>query len=104
MTRLSVLILCAVVLILGCGQDSGREPANEPSLQNVRLGLQQIANGARPEGSLMMGIEMGIANLKKTDAPRAETLQKEIAELKTAPANQASAKAKQILDQLEPAK
>jgi len=104
MTIRRMLLLGLVVVAMGCGKGTSQSPGQNLSLSDVRFGLQQIANGGPPQGTLMDGIDMGIANLKKTDPAKAESLQKEIAELKKVPQAQAPSKAKQILEKLDAAK
>ncbi len=101
MSLLRGLLVCAVVAVVGCGKGGPGASGNEPSLGEVKTGLQRIADGGSPTGTLMVGIEMGVANLKKTDPAKGAALEQDLKELKKLAPKQAAVKAKQMLDKLE---
>jgi hypothetical protein len=73
--------------------------ANDP-LHEPRLILERYAAG-QPLGSEVMSYPNLVANVRKVDPPRADILEKGLADIQKAPASR-SAKAKELLKQLAP--
>lgn len=74
--------------------------SNDP-LFYPRSVLQRYANG-QPMGSEVTGFPAMVAELRKTDAKRADILEKGLADLQAAPASGRKAIAKDLLTQLAP--
>jgi len=104
-----LVMVCAAVMSLavaGCSQGSRPEQtievkaSNDP-LELPRSVLRQYAAG-QPMGSEAAGFEAMIETVRKSDAARADLLQKGLADIQAANPAARSAMAKTLLDKLQP--
>lgn len=105
MSFVRILLLLAFVVVLGCKSESQtNSSAKPPSVQTIKSVLEQVANGGQPSSSYLAGMRMGIQDLKKADAAKAEDLDKdaqELIKLVSSNSKEAPAKAKEMLQKLD---
>ncbi len=97
---LGVLVLAT--LVLGCSQGSRPVRVQGPSpAENAKKALQEVVNTGEV-GSGLADVDTYLTDLKKTDAAKADALQKDLTALQASggKADQAKAKAKEMMDKL----
>lgn len=105
--RLVLLFGLIVIAVAGCGgvssvkeQDIEVKVSNDP-LHEPRMILKQYAEG-QPMGSEASNFPALIESVRKTDADRADVLEKGLQEIKDAPPEARPNKAKELLTKLQP--
>jgi len=104
MSLVRMLPALALLVLLGCGRgESGGTVKAPPPADTLKAALQDVVAG-KPASSAIMG---AIQELKKTDPAKGAALEKDAGDLMalshTNP-KEAPAKAKQMLEKLEPTK
>lgn len=106
MSRLSQLIAVGLLFgVVGCGDSNPKEQSievkqNSPVDQAKNL-LEKYAKG-QPLGSEVTSFEYIVKEVRKTDAARADTLEKGFAELQKLKGAALTAKAKELLKAISP--
>ena len=100
------LAVTALLWTPGCGHGGVDEMQIEVKASNdpltlPRSVLQQYANG-QPMGSEVSNFPAMIETVRDTDPNRAEILEKGLAEIQASPASSRSAKAKALLEKIQP--
>jgi hypothetical protein len=109
MLYLRTLFVFLTVAVIGCGPGAPAPKGAVPSGNTVKNVLEQLAKGSDASSTTLMGMRMGMDELKKTDPAKAQAIDQDVAEILKLAQSKANAKAVQAkaqaaLQKLEPQK
>lgn len=109
MLFLRILFVLLTATVIGCGQRTAATTDAKPTGSTVKSVLEQLANGNDASGTTLMGMRMGMDELKKSDPSKAQAIEPDVAEILKLSQTQGNAKAIQAkaqaaLQKMEPQK